>query len=613
MRKSNINIQAIKLFHSFSPSFLPLMILKNFFNQLAPYFSIYMAAEIVNELFGSREVNKLIILVLITIGGNFLIEILKSTINRAYNHSNNLLIQREALHFHKKSLSLDYDDLENPEVRKLRHKIESSERSFGRGKTFLLWDIDSVISDIINICFAVYLFSEMLFVILCEGINATAIMFILGIILLLAVNIAYIFFKEKKLADFSHSGIDNMTVINRVSGAIDEYNMGKDVRIYRQDKIIMWIKEVYLESISKLAGKKYHNLEFALDTVKSFLGYLMQILVYLFVCLYAMRGLFEIGSVIKYVSFMQRLINAVISISGRIGSLKYNTPFIEDYMKFFDIPQKMYYGTLPVEKRDDNEYEIEFKNVSFKYPGSENYALKNLSMKLNVGHKLAIVGMNGSGKTTMIKLLCRLYDPTEGEIKLNGIDVKKYDYDEYMSIFSVVFQDFKLFSFTLGENVAAGMEYDTEKAAQTLSKSGFDSRLNNMSKGLDTALYKDFEEDGVEISGGEAQKIAIARALYKDAPFIILDEPTAALDPIAEFEIYSKFNEIVENKTAVYISHRLSSCRFCDDIAVFHEGGLIQRGSHDTLAADENGKYYELWTSQAQYYAQNKETGNTQK
>jgi ATP-binding cassette subfamily B protein len=202
----------------------------------------------------------------------------------------------------------------------------------------------------------------------------------------------------------------------------------------------------------------------------------------------------------------------------------------------------------------------------------------------------------------MIKLLCRLYDPTEGEITLNGIDIKKYEYAEYLNIFSVVFQDFKLFSFPLGQNVAASVEYDNTQAEKCLEMAGFKDRYKEMQKGLDTPMYKDFDEDGVEISGGEAQKIALARALYKNAPFIILDEPTAALDPIAEFEIYTKFNEIVGDKTTIYISHRLSSCRFCDDIAVFHEGQLIQRGNHDTLIADTSGKYNELWNAQAQYY-----------
>jgi ATP-binding cassette subfamily B protein len=176
-----------------------------------------------------------------------------------------------------------------------------------------------------------------------------------------------------------------------------------------------------------------------------------------------------------------------------------------------------------------------------------------------------------------------------------------------MELFSVVFQDFKLFSFTLGQNVAAAVEIEGQLAAKCLSMAGLGERVGSRSKGLDTPLYKDFEEDGVEISGGEAQKIALARALYKNAPFIVLDEPTAALDPIAEFEVYSKFDEIVGDKTAIYISHRLSSCRFCDDIAVFHEGELVQRGNHETLITDETGKYHELWNAQAQYYAKNKE------
>ncbi len=222
--------------------------------------------------------------------------------------------------------------------------------------------------------------------------------------------------------------------------------------------------------------------------------------------------------------------------------------------------------------------------------------------KLKIGKRMAVVGMNGSGKTTMIKLLCRLYDPTEGKITLNGINIKKYRYEEYMRIFSVVFQDFKLFSFSLGQNVAASVKVNEEKAINCLRKAGLEKRLDAMPQGLDTLLYKDFEPDGVEIFGGEAQKIALARALYKDAPFVILDEPTAALNPVAEYEIYSKFNEIVGDKTAIYISHRLSSCRFCDEILVFDQGEIVQHGKHEILVADKLGKYYELWHAQAQYY-----------
>ncbi len=272
--------------------------------------------------------------------------------------------------------------------------------------------------------------------------------------------------------------------------------------------------------------------------------------------------------------------------------------------EFLDIPNAMYQGSLTTEKRADRRYEVEFKDVSFKYPGSDIWALRHVNMKFKVGKRLAIVGENGSGKTTFIKLLCRLYDPQEGQILLNGIDIRKYKYDDYMNIFSIVFQDFQLISQPLGNNVAGSMHYDRDRVQKALVDAGFGERLATMEKGLDTMIYKSLSEDGVDVSGGEAQKIAIARALYKDAPFIILDEPTAALDPIAEAEIYGKFDEIAGDKTAIYISHRLSSCKFCDEIAVFHEGAVIQQGSHASLVADTNGKYYELWNAQAQYYTE---------
>lgn len=185
---------------------------------------------------------------------------------------------------------------------------------------------------------------------------------------------------------------------------------------------------------------------------------------------------------------------------------------------------------------------------------------------------------------------------------MNGVDIKKFDADEYRTLFSVVFQNFKLFSMELGENVAGSEQYDNEKVKECLEKAGFTIDEEKMNKGLNTCLYKNYDNDGVEISGGEAQKIAIARALYKDAPFILLDEPTASLDPLAENEIYAKFDSIVGTKTAIYISHRLSSCKFCNDIVVFHHGSIIQRGSHEELLEDVHGKYYEMWNAQAQYY-----------
>jgi ATP-binding cassette subfamily B protein len=228
--------------------------------------------------------------------------------------------------------------------------------------------------------------------------------------------------------------------------------------------------------------------------------------------------------------------------------------------------------------------------------------LKNFSIKVSNGDRLAVVGQNGSGKTTFIKLLTKMYDDYEGEILINNINIKEFSTEQYRKLFSVVFQDFKILSFKLCENITADEEFDGEKLKKCLADAGLGERIKNLPSHENTYLYKDYEKEGVDFSSGEAQKLALARALYKDSPFIILDEPTASLDPIAEYELYSKFNDLVDNKTAIYISHRLSSCRFCDKIAVFHKGELTQYGTHKKLIKETGSKYHELWHAQAQYY-----------
>lgn len=258
-------------------------------------------------------------------------------------------------------------------------------------------------------------------------------------------------------------------------------------------------------------------------------------------------------------------------------------------------------GTIPTEKRNDNEYEFEFKHVYFKYPNTEQYVLKDINLKWRIGEKMALVGKNGSGKSTLVKLLCRLYDPTEGEITLNGIDIRKYDYNDYMALFSVVFQDSSLFAFTVAENVASNVEYDKERVYDSINRIGLSQRIADMEQGIETHLYKDYDENGVEISEGEAQKLCLARAIYKSSPFVVLDEPTASLDPISEHDIYTKFSEVVGTRTAVYISHRLSSCIFCDDITVLDNGEITEQGTHESLLA-QKGCYADMWAAQATYY-----------
>ena len=337
--------------------------------------------------------------------------------------------------------------------------------------------------------------------------------------------------------------------------------------------------------------------------VASALSVLLTGLIAAFVGLKALGGAFGVGLVTQYIAAAVKLFAGLAESGGIIGESRANAWFLKKNFEFLDLPDPMYQGSLTIEKRRDRNYEIEFRNVSFRYPGSDTYALRNVNYSFRIGRRLAIVGENGSGKTTFIKLLARLYDPTEGEILLNGIDIRKYDYREYLSVFSVVFQDFCLPAFRLGEAVASGSDYDRKRAEDALSRAGFSERLSELPDGLDSFITKDYDASGVDFSGGESQKIAIARAIYKDAPFMILDEPTAALDPVAEAEVYSKFDEIAEDRTTVFISHRLSSCRFCDEIAVFSDGSIIQNGTHESLLSDAGGKYAQLWNAQAQWYA----------
>lgn len=603
MRKNDPNIRALKLLHSFCPSYFPLMIAKSFFAKLSPYFNLYLSAEIVNEIVGMRNRDKLIALILVTLLGNFAIAVIGEILTRMFGHSEIIFSQREAVYYNKKTLTLDYDNLENPKVRQLRRKITESAKINHHGKKRLLLTINSLANNIISTVLAIILGLEMFTLIFAAGYYWQTILFFGLIVFILFVMVCLMLRSDEKFGKLWDNMSQTMIDENRIDNAIDSYNMGKDVRLYRQDKLIMKIK-YHTANIHKKSFKNYQSFKYKLTVPYTVLEKFLHIVIYIFVTVYAVVGVFGIGSIIKYIGFIKNIIDCINGYFNAASNIKSNTPFIENYLAYFDIPQKMYQGTLTVEKRDDNEYYVEFKDVSFKYPGAETYALHHVNMKFKIGERLAVVGMNGSGKTTFIKLMCRLYDPTEGEILLNGVNIKKYDYDEYLAVFSVVFQDFKLFSFSLGENVAAGSNYDEDSVVSALNQSGFGKRLESMPDGINTSLYKDFDKNGIEISGGEAQKIALARALYKNAPFIILDEPTAALDPIAEYEIYSKFNEIVGDKTAIYISHRLSSCRFCDKIAVFDNGQIVQRGSHDELVADINGKYHELWNAQAQYYTE---------
>lgn len=573
-------------------------------NSIQPFISVWFTAQIVNEISSQRRFNTILLFILGAVLLNFICSLLKNILNHVCNEKEAQMWNWFEKIFSDKQMSLDFVDLENAAIQHQRQEAQENLYMFGNGLAQLFWGISALVRTLVYIILSLAMTISLF---LSSSGNRFIDHSIWILIILVCIAIGGL---SKSKATISENDIfmeycKNTVWFNRVFLFFGKElymnpEKAKDVRIYSQNTVAE-------KMLDKLIS---HEKENQSDIVKMALyPAIAQIIIvfanavcYLFVASKALFGAFGVGNIVQYVAVLSRLGEGLQELMYLLSDNEVYCTHLQNLFAYLDLPNHMYQGSLTVEKRDDNEYYVEFKNVSFQYPNADSYALKHVNLKFKVGEKLAVVGMNGSGKTTFIKLMCRLYDPTEGEILLNGVNIKKYDYNEYTSIFSVVFQDFRLFSFSLGQNVSASASYDEDKVIECLKKAGFAERLNSLPNKLNTFLYKDIDADGVEISGGEAQKLALARALYKNAPFIILDEPTAALDPISEYEVYSKFNEIAGTKTAIYISHRLASCRFCDKIAVFHEGEIIQLGSHEELLADSNGKYYELWNAQAQYY-----------
>lgn len=605
-------LRAYKIWNRYAPKLLTAIALHSVFSALSPYAPVYFSAQILNELAGARDPERLTTLVLLTLSVTAALALVTALLRRWKEVCSSAQYQRNLFVQIDKMLSMDFQAADAPETHELLSQVRQNTNWYGHGLMLPIWYLEKLIQPIFGILGAAAL-TVSLFTAQAPAsaggftalnnplITALALLLLLGVTFLAPIcqNKSTMFVvKSAELI----KGSNRFFLFNYFT--MQDRSRALDARMYRQDRLLRHytiVDQLGVDSaLAKCARGPMGFWAGAAAAVSAvFTG-----LVYAFVCLKAWAGAFAVGSVAQYVGAITALSGSVGTLVSTWGEFRANAVFLRQTYKFLDTPNEMYQGSLTTEKRSDRNYEIEFRDVSFRYPGAEDYALRHVSMKFRVGERLAVVGENGSGKTTFIKLLCRLYDPTEGTILLNGIDIRKYDYDEYIALFSVVFQDFQLLSFSLSQNVAAAVQYNPERAKACLQKAGFGDRLAQLPDGLETKLYKDFDEKGVQISGGEAQKIALARALYKDAPFVVLDEPTAALDPIAEMEVYEKFNEIVGDRTAVYISHRLSSCRFCDSIAVFDHGSIIQRGTHESLLQNEDGKYFALWNAQAQYYVE---------
>ena len=388
-----------------------------------------------------------------------------------------------------------------------------------------------------------------------------------------------------------------------------DFDFGKDIRLFNlKDFLTGKLNDVNQVFIDK--NDLHHKLWLRYNFATGFIGMLIKGLVYAVLFVAVLKKGMSVGNFTVFLSFSLAFARALIDFLQKFGDYTRTSLEVDDFRSFVELDinddEK---ECIPIPEADS--YEIEFHDVSYRYLKSDKDALSHLNLKLKPGEKLAVVGLNGAGKTTMIKLLLRLYDPTEGYITLNGTDIKKFKREDYYRFFSPVFQNVEIFAFLMSENIAmqSASDLDGDRARKAAIEAGLEEKLASLAKGLNTPLTKIVEDDGIDLSGGEKQKLALAKALYKGAKIVVLDEPTSALDAIAEQNLYERFDEMIGEKSAVYISHRLASTRFCDSIAMFSEGSMVEHGSHDELMA-KNGKYAEMFNVQAQYYREHPESAD---
>lgn len=556
-----------------------------FIDVIMPKFVIDEAAAVIGGG-GAEHIKKAALFLGIFIG----LHLLFNVVNNIIAHSNNVMREWFSEYIDVQigdhAMAMDFENTENPEALDTLQKAKEGMDWYSGGVCGILDQFMFIIQQAALFCGV-----SVVILLTCP------LLFPVQIISLIVISIF-----NAKINEIYKENFLKLAKSNRVFGYVlyelAAFRLGKDIRLY--ESADMMCKKA--EQFSDIQCREWVNTDaktcknsWIMDIVNS----LRDGFSYFYIGFLALTKKITIGDFSMCVGgsstfywSLNRIITGVQDISKRCS-------YAHKYIEFMNYPAAMEKGDKPVK---DGEHVIEFVNVGFKYPRSENYVLKNINLKIASGEHLSIVGLNGAGKTTFIKLLCRLYDVTEGEILIDGVNIKEYSEEEYRRLFAVVFQDFQLFAFSLRENIALGGEADDDRINEVLKQSGLYEDAQKLEHGLDTTLFKSFDEKGTELSGGQKQKTAISRALYKNAPIVILDEPTAALDPVAEYDIYRQFNTLVGGKTAIYISHRLSSCKFCDRIAVFAEDTIKEYGTHDELAEIPNGIYSEMFAAQAQYY-----------
>jgi len=578
---------SLQIMVKYQPSYLFLLLAAGLAEAAKPFVAVLLPKLVLEELSGARDPARLLLLTIAAAGFSGLIYWLSGYLSlrrdRANAKFNNLTDRVLA----DRTLTMDYPYLEDPEVLKMVQQFMQGRMTQGGLAGAFGWALGNGLPALLTALGMLFILAR-----LSGGL--------LGLLLAAtAVSLVLLRLQVKYLSGMTMEMADGNRILSYLFSIFTDFSYGKDIRLFEAEPLMTTRMKDTVDELWRVCFGNYTKSG-ACQAGRAAIAQGVVALIYAMLAVQTVQKGLSIADFVMLtaaaVSFASSVMTAVTSAMNFYGALKMVAPFGE----YMNLPPVLSQGSEPVPELT-GEDAVVFDHVSFTYPRAAEPTLKDLCFTIKRGERLAVVGENGAGKTTMIKLLLRLYEPDEGTIYLGGRDIRTMSREETLKQFAVVFQDFKLLAFSVKENICIGPGGDEERLHEVLRKLDLDKVMESTPHGAETSVYRLFDEEGVEFSGGERQKMAIARALYKDSPIVVMDEPTAALDPIAEAEIYGHLNQLVEHKTALFISHRLSSCKFCDRVAVFENGGVTQCGSHKELMAQE-GLYRRMFAAQARYY-----------